>query len=54
MKAAHYASYSTDKQRGASIDAQFRACDRVALTAGFDVVARFEDKHIGWNSGSAH
>jgi len=46
MKAAIYARYSTDKQRDASIDDQFRACDRVARTAGFDVVARFEDKGI--------
>jgi site-specific DNA recombinase len=46
VKAALYARYSTDMQRGASIDDQFRECDRVARTAGFDVVARFEDKGI--------
>ena len=46
MKAALYARYSTDKQRDASIDDQFRECDRVAVAAGFDVVARFEDKGI--------
>jgi site-specific DNA recombinase len=46
MKAALYARYSTDMQRDASIDDQFRECDRVARTAGFDVVARFEDKGI--------
>lgn len=46
MKAALYARYSTDMQRDASIDDQFRECDRVARAAGFDVVARFEDKGI--------
>jgi site-specific DNA recombinase len=46
MKAAIYARYSTDKQRDASIDDQFRECDRVARNAGFDVVARFEDKGV--------
>jgi site-specific DNA recombinase len=46
MKAALYARYSTDKQRDASIDDQFRECDRVARAAGFDVVARFEDKSM--------
>jgi site-specific DNA recombinase len=46
MKAALYARYSTDKQRDASIDDQFRECDRVAIAAGFDVVARFEDKGV--------
>jgi site-specific DNA recombinase len=46
VKAALYARYSTDKQRDASIDDQFRECDRVARAAGFDVVARFEDKGI--------
>ena len=46
MKAAHYARYSTDKQRDASIDDQFRECDRVSRAAGFEVVARFEDKGV--------
>ena len=46
MKAALYARYSTDKQRDASIDDQFRECDRVARIAGFDIVARFEDKGV--------
>jgi site-specific DNA recombinase len=46
MKAALYARYSTDKQRDASIDDQFRECDRVARTAGFEIVARFEDKGV--------
>jgi site-specific DNA recombinase len=51
MKAALYARYSTDKQRDASIDDQFRECERVARTAGFEVVARFEDK--GMSGGTA-
>jgi site-specific DNA recombinase len=51
VKAALYARYSTDKQRDASIDDQFRECDRVAAAAGFDVVARFEDK--GMSGGTA-
>jgi site-specific DNA recombinase len=46
MKAALYARYSTDKQRDASIDDQFRECARVARAAGFDVVAQFEDKSM--------
>jgi site-specific DNA recombinase len=51
MKAALYARYSTDKQRDASIDDQFRECERVARSAGFEVVARFEDK--GMSGGTA-
>jgi site-specific DNA recombinase len=51
MRAALYARYSTDKQRDASIDDQFRECERVARTAGFQVVARFEDK--GMSGGTA-
>ena len=51
MKAALYARYSTDKQRDASIDDQFRECERVAHAAGFHIVARFEDK--GMSGGTA-
>ena len=51
MKAALYARYSTDKQRDASIDDQFRECERVARAAGFHIVARFEDK--GMSGGTA-
>ncbi len=51
MKAALYARFSTDKQRDASIDDQFRECERVAKSAGLDVVARFEDRGI---SGGTH
>ena len=51
MKAALYARYSTDKQRDASIDDQFRECERVSRAASFEVVARFEDK--GMSGGTA-
>jgi len=46
MKAALYARFSTDKQRDASIDDQFRECERIAKSSGLKVVARFEDKGI--------
>jgi DNA invertase Pin-like site-specific DNA recombinase len=46
MRAALYARFSTDKQRDASIDDQFRECERVAKAAGLEVVARFEDRII--------
>jgi site-specific DNA recombinase len=51
MKAALYARFSTDKQRDVSIDDQYRECERAAKAAGFEVVARFEDKGI---SGGTH
>ena len=40
------ARFSTDKQRDASIEDQYRVCERTAQTAGLQVVARFEDKGI--------
>ena len=46
MKAAIYARFSTDRQRDASIDDQFRECARVAKAAGLEIVGRFEDKGI--------
>jgi DNA invertase Pin-like site-specific DNA recombinase len=46
MRAALYARFSTEKQRDASIDDQFRECERVAKAAGLEVVARFEDRII--------
>jgi site-specific DNA recombinase len=46
MKAALYARFSTDKQRDASIEDQFRECERVAKASGLEVVARFEDRGI--------
>lgn len=46
MRAALYARYSTDQQREASIDDQFRECENVAKRNGFTVVARFSDAAI--------
>ena len=46
MRAALYARFSTDRQRDASIEDQFRECERIAKAAGLEVVARFEDKGI--------
>jgi len=45
-RAAIYARFSTDKQRDASIDDQFRECERVAKAAGLEIVGRFQDKGI--------
>jgi site-specific DNA recombinase len=45
-RAALYARFSTDKQRDASIEDQFRECERVAKAAGLTVVQRFEDRGI--------
>ena len=52
MKACLYGRYSTDKQRDASIDDQFRECERVAKSAGLEIVARFEDKGISGGTTS--
>ncbi len=46
MKAALYARYSTELQREASCEDQFRECRRAAAGAGLDVVAEFSDKGI--------
>jgi DNA invertase Pin-like site-specific DNA recombinase len=46
LRAAVYARYSTEQQSAASIDDQFRVCDRIAERHGFRVVARFEDAGI--------
>lgn len=46
MRAALYARFSTDQQREASINDQFRACDRTAASNALDVVGRFEDRGI--------
>jgi site-specific DNA recombinase len=45
-RAAVYARYSTEHQSAASIEDQFRVCDRLAKRNGFRVVARFEDAGI--------
>lgn len=46
MNAAIYARFSTDQQRDASIEDQYRVCERAAQAAGLTVVARFEDRGI--------
>jgi DNA invertase Pin-like site-specific DNA recombinase len=46
MRAALYARFSTDKQRDASIDDQFRECERMAKAIGCTVSTRFEDRGI--------
>ncbi len=44
MKAAFYARYSTDMQREASIDDQYRNCQAQADREAWAVVARYKDK----------
>ncbi len=46
MKAALYARFSTDKQSEASIEDQFRVCERLCEREGFTVTARYSDKAI--------
>lgn len=46
MKTAIYARYSTDKQNEASVDDQFRECERLAERYGFEVIERFHDAAI--------
>jgi site-specific DNA recombinase len=46
LRAVIYARFSTDNQKEASIDDQFRVCQRVVDKEGFELVARFEDRGI--------
>jgi site-specific DNA recombinase len=46
IRAAIYARFSTEKQKDASIEDQFRECEDAAKSAGLEVVARFEDRGI--------
>lgn len=46
MSAAIYARFSTENQRDASIEDQYRVCERAALAAGLTVTTRFEDRGI--------
>ena len=46
MRAVLYARYSTELQREASVEDQFRECERAALNAGLIVVSRYDDKGI--------
>lgn len=50
-RAALYARYSTENQREASIEDQYRGCERTAAAAGLTIVARFDDRAI---SGGTH
>lgn len=46
LRAVLYARYSTERQRNASIEDQFRQCERVAAHEGFKIVERYGDKAI--------
>jgi site-specific DNA recombinase len=46
MRAALYARYSSDRQRDASIDDQFRNCISFAEREGWTVEARYQDEAI--------
>jgi site-specific DNA recombinase len=46
MKAAIYARYSTDKQREASIEDQYRNCERHAEREGWTITKRYEDRGV--------
>ena len=46
MRVAVYARYSSEGQREASVDDQFRNCQRYAEREGWEVAARYHDKGI--------
>lgn len=46
MNVALYARYSSEHQREASIDDQFRTCERTVRSHGWNVAYRYEDKAI--------
>lgn len=46
MKAVTYCRYSSNKQREASIEDQFRICEGYAQKEGWEITARYEDKAI--------
>jgi site-specific DNA recombinase len=52
VKAALYARFSTEKQSEASIEDQFRVCERIAEREGFSVVARFSDAAVSGGTTS--
>jgi site-specific DNA recombinase len=52
MRAALYARFSTEKQSEASIDDQFRVCERIAVHEGFQVVSRFSDAAVSGGTTS--
>ena len=51
MKCALYARYSSENQREASIDDQFRNCEQYAARQGWTITHRYHDKAI---SGSTY
>lgn len=52
MKAALYARFSTERQSDASIEDQFRVCERIAEREGLEIVVRFSDAAI--SAGTAN
>jgi site-specific DNA recombinase len=52
MRAAIYARFSTEKQSEASIEDQFRVCERIAERESFDIVARFSDAALSGGTSS--
>ena len=52
MRAALYARFSSDLQRAASIEDQFRNCRKRAATEGWTVVAEFADAAISGSDSS--
>jgi site-specific DNA recombinase len=46
MRAALYARYSSENQREASIDDQYRNCERYATRQGWTIVERYADKGL--------
>ena len=52
MRAALYARFSSDLQRAASIEDQFRNCRKRAVTEGWTVVAEFADAAISGSDSS--
>ena len=51
MRAALYARYSSEHQREASIEDQYRNCERYAAREGWSIVERFADKGISGTKG---
>ncbi len=46
MRTALYGRYSTDKQRDASIEDQFRTCEQFAEREGWSIATRYKDAGI--------
>src|SRR5262245_51142408 len=52
MNVAMYARYSSEQQREASIDDQFRNCEQYAARQGWSVTARYEDTAISGSTAA--